>query len=511
MAAPRYPPLEVLAKQAERVKHSSRAEIQRLIADSGATISSLDTQITALQSKIAQLLALRDHECAAATALRHFAAPVRTLPAELLSEIFLLSMLHDDDARHIQDAYRLSHVCSEWRAVAHDTSRLWTGHISVCIAPDSSKEEKSYLVFRAWLARSAPHTLSIAVRCRQSERSLVSIPTHSHIAEVIRVAPRWRFLDLCSIPGVFLQQLCRAGTLDALEELDIWTVELAGAQIDLATISCFLTAPRLRKLTTSSNCPIPMPWKQLTDITLTIQHPDLVSNILMQSLNVVRASFRVNASTGSTTQIASRCELNYLRHLSLTTIGADGLQFMWLLDLISAPALDELSLSSRHRDSPHWVQSSFTAFQLCSPNITKLVIAGHDMRIPPPALHAALRHAPALTQLTLDDCSRSFDHHVLHALTYKTGVPPLVPRLQTLNLTCLEISGMEDVVASMIGSRWWTDEELASYPTPPTVTRWVEVNLDDCSWFNEYAFTESFKDAMETLRRTGLAVVVDTK
>ncbi|KAJ6451601.1 hypothetical protein C8R45DRAFT_752434, partial [Mycena sanguinolenta] len=55
-------------------------------------------------------------------ALKYIISPIRSMPVELLSEIFDLTI---EDQTHVQDAYRISQACSGWRQVAHNTSRLW--------------------------------------------------------------------------------------------------------------------------------------------------------------------------------------------------------------------------------------------------------------------------------------------------------------------------------------------------------------------------------------------------
>ncbi|KAF8208206.1 hypothetical protein K438DRAFT_1472366, partial [Mycena galopus ATCC 62051] len=62
-------------------------------------------------------------EYAIVAVLRHLISPIHTLPVELLTEIFECA-IHDET--HIEDVFRISQVCSDWRLVAHSTPRLWT-------------------------------------------------------------------------------------------------------------------------------------------------------------------------------------------------------------------------------------------------------------------------------------------------------------------------------------------------------------------------------------------------
>ncbi|KAJ7355895.1 hypothetical protein DFH08DRAFT_630400, partial [Mycena albidolilacea] len=85
-------------------------------------IASFENEIDALASQTSTLAELRDRECAAGAALRFLIAPIRTIPVELLAEIFVLTIR---ESSHIQDAFAVSHVCCHWRQIANNTPRLW--------------------------------------------------------------------------------------------------------------------------------------------------------------------------------------------------------------------------------------------------------------------------------------------------------------------------------------------------------------------------------------------------
>ncbi|KAF8189840.1 hypothetical protein K438DRAFT_933107 [Mycena galopus ATCC 62051] len=260
-------------------------------------------------------------------------------------------------------------------------------------------------------------------------------------------------------------------------------------------------APRLRKLCIHSGCLIPMPWPQLTDITLTsCPSPDIFLDILAQCTNLVKASIITGSSllSGRTDIIA----LDHLRTLHLTFAGivVHSLPF---LDCISAPALDDLGLpvlASRLE----WAEATFTAFQLRSPNITRLEIQGVIATVPsrPNLLIAALLHAPSLTHLAIGDCWDLIDDAFLRALCYTDGAP-LVPHLHSLVLTELFGCFSEDVLTSMVTSRWWTDTELASRSSLPTVARWKCIHLGAGS---TYKPSQKIRNRMNDLRQAGLDI-----
>ncbi|KAF8214065.1 hypothetical protein K438DRAFT_1802810 [Mycena galopus ATCC 62051] len=494
----------------EKARGSSTIQIKQLIEESDSKITSLENEIAALESQLAALAELRDRESATASILRSLIAPIRALPVELLAEIFLLTIRDTNypnlDYFHIQDAFRVSHVCRHWRKVADSTPRLWTGPMLVSFfrEPGSNAEEVYANGLQTWLARSAP--LSVPISITNLDRHAIS----SRLTEeVLQVAFRWRSLRVIgTAPSSQVRRLSE-GWLDALEELELGKIVRDG--YDPSAIVLFTTAPRLRKLTMDLGCQIPMPFLQLTDLTLNQLSEDpsaeLLLDILAQCTNLSGARVFVTGwSAGLPTTRVNIIALNRLRNLSLAFVRAGDIS---LLDHLSAPALDDVHLY--FQSSPtQWLEATFTTFQLRSPHITKLEISARELYLPPHALRATLFHAPCLTHLSVDECD-SIDDALLHALCYTEDAQPLVPRLHSLTLSNMSRSGngmSENLFASMIASRWWTDAELVSRSRPPTVARWRQIRVSE-SPYSEVNLTSQFWDTMEDLQQTGLDIVIE--
>ncbi|KAF7357515.1 Glycosyl hydrolase family 12 domain-containing protein [Mycena sanguinolenta] len=216
----------ILAKQAERTRHSSKADIERFIEESEQKITSLKSQISTLwdcehsgvdasqetASQIDTLVELRDRERACVASLRYIISPIRTLPVELLAEIFELAI---ENETHVEDIYRISQICSDWRVIAHATPRLWTRPIRVKLGTEQISGRNYADGLGAWWARSAPMPLSISlerIRGKMDPRIL---------EHVLRVAPRFRSLHCPNyLPVCLINRLgeCR---LDSLEELAV--------------------------------------------------------------------------------------------------------------------------------------------------------------------------------------------------------------------------------------------------------------------------------------------------
>ncbi|KAJ6466204.1 hypothetical protein C8R45DRAFT_483340 [Mycena sanguinolenta] len=179
----------ILVEQTERTRRSSKADIARFIEESEHRIASLESQIRIL-------VELRERERVCVDALRYIISPIRTLPIELLVEIFELAI---NDETHVEDVYRISQICADWRKVAHATPRLWTRPICVDLAYRSGSRGQLYA---DGLEACDPR-----------------IPEH-----IFRISPRFHSL-YCpdSLPLSIMSRLaeCR---LDSLEELQLGLV-----------------------------------------------------------------------------------------------------------------------------------------------------------------------------------------------------------------------------------------------------------------------------------------------
>ncbi|KAF7357462.1 F-box domain-containing protein [Mycena sanguinolenta] len=440
-----FPMRTILAQQIERTKGRASSEIKQLIAESDSRVTSLRNEITALESQIAALVERRDRECAVGDALRSLIAPIRILPAELLAEIFVLTIRDPSDEpklvwrnlSHIQDVYRVSHVSCHWRQIATGLTRLWTGPLEVTFYRRSGGQtgKENYVQgLRAWLARSAP--LAVSIYIRSPINGLDQIEFGSRLAEeLVHVAHRTRSLRFINRTSGWLAQRLAGRKWDALEELELGAVasdDDPDVHFDCSNILSFATAPRLRKLTIDLTSRTPMPWAQLTDITMLKPIlPEIFRDIFSQCKNVVRIGVLVRDWPVPSPPQTAVIALDHLHVLDVHWVG-NTVHEMVFLDSLSAPALDDLSLNFHFNSGIEWAEVKLTAFQRRSPNITKLKIKGNAFVLPSGALIAALRNAPALTRLSIDFIDGDF----LSALYYADDddAEPLVPCLHSLTL-----------------------------------------------------------------------------
>ncbi|KAJ6466223.1 hypothetical protein C8R45DRAFT_1079512 [Mycena sanguinolenta] len=462
----------ILAEQTERTRQSSKVDIERFIQRSEEKIASLESQISTL-------VELRDRERAYVDALRHIMSPIRTLPIELLVEIFQLAI---DDDTHIEDAHRISQICSGWRVIAHSTPRLWTRTIHVDLDNRDGREELYVASLKAWLARSAPLPLPVSLELVGED------PCQRILETVLSIAPRVQSLRCNKFSSSIFSPLARC-RLDSLEELSL---DIPGS---FPTPPVFTMVPRLRKFSMTllpTRTQVIVPWAQLTDITLDSNSPDLILDILAQCTHLMQVSICTSGWFSSTSSRLTRhpFALSQLHTLSLDVGYSQDIAHF--LDALSAPALRSLCLNFMGMQDSMQSAAPLTAFLMQSPNITRLKILYGPCELASHQLIVALEHTPRLTHLALAYASGVyFNDALVDALTYKHGVAPLVPHLHNLLLHKIYQEGFEtSALEHMFLSRWWSDAD-ASQSHSHAVARWSRVGLSG-DWC---------EPLLETLRR----------
>jgi hypothetical protein len=65
---------------------------------------------------------------------------------------------------HVKDAFRVAHVCSDWRWVATSTPGLWAGPVDLdlCSRRYRLSQDTGAAALKAWLVRSAPLAVPVS-------------------------------------------------------------------------------------------------------------------------------------------------------------------------------------------------------------------------------------------------------------------------------------------------------------------------------------------------------------
>ncbi|KAJ7695747.1 hypothetical protein B0H17DRAFT_979883, partial [Mycena rosella] len=107
-----------------------RTHISQLLIEETIALASIDAEISELEIRLTALTSLREEREGIVKKLRAITSPLRLLPPEILSLIFI-NCPRDEVGRtiknptHLLAPLLLMHVCSRWRYIAMDTSAIW--------------------------------------------------------------------------------------------------------------------------------------------------------------------------------------------------------------------------------------------------------------------------------------------------------------------------------------------------------------------------------------------------
>ncbi|KAJ7644564.1 hypothetical protein FB45DRAFT_999566 [Roridomyces roridus] len=457
-------------EKSEKDSLSSREAVKGLIRAAEADL--LD-----IESKILELSRLRQEKRESIASLKELIAPIHTVHAELLVEIF--QMASAEAIFWLDPVLVVSQVCAQWRWLVCKTPLLWAGDLELDFERPPCA---SYLhMAKTFLERSAPLPIPISVK---------SAPSHTSplFQYALSLAPRWKSLRFQSsdISGL----LPLAG--DALENLE--SVHLTERRYLTASVDVFLGASRLRTVTLDvwGILCFPMPWSQL--VHLNIKDPYSLSaqtclNILLQCKH---ATLRLRFNSGS-----EHGRVN--SDLVYATI-------MPFFARLALPALTTLEIHGPTASSgTFWSSRDFTSFQLRCPNIRSLELGGYQ--IPVSDFASILESSEQLVELRLTFCFSGADlvHSVLKLLQFRSDAPPKVPRLERMYMEPLFVRALDaSVLLKTINSRWWSDEQLAAMSAPPPVARWKVFEI--VRHGSDQPHRRQFLERLEKLRREGLQV-----
>ncbi|KAJ6618874.1 hypothetical protein B0H10DRAFT_2028332 [Mycena sp. CBHHK59/15] len=468
---------------AEGTPGSFEKLIRNLIQESESNILDIDAKIARLNSQIRDLGCLRELEREKIASLRGAIAPIRKLPIELLTHIFLLSVVEKDIPDSRRNVHRICQVSPYWRQLAHSTPQLWTTPLR--LRPFTRPNEDYLASTQTWVDRSYPLPIPIHVSSVLSEDEILPL-----MGVLLSAAKRWRTLNTAFESVASFIHL-PPDTFPSLEELVLRAQDENSDRFD---IPAFGNAPRLRSVTLClRNGWVSIPWHQLTELNVTEDSPIRCNEILLACENIVTSTFHTRAWPTTVQAPSPQKTLPFLKNLVLS-FGAhgNGGHLAPIFETFNLPALHKFDLMMD--TAIPWPAVSFTQFQRRSPNIHSIKLSSY--RLDSTQLTDILRHAPALTELGLT-CAHAIDEALLGVLRYRDSDPyPLVPRL-----TVLAVGGAAEAPAGllrMIRSRWWSDAQLQAHPIPPRVARLKRVRapLEYVSFSMRYSMRDCINQGL---------------
>ncbi|KAJ7235666.1 hypothetical protein C8J57DRAFT_1479432 [Mycena rebaudengoi] len=472
---------------------SERLQIQFRIRSSDVTLAEMDEQIRKLKLQRESTSTLR-------AAMQAVLSPVRRLPPEILAEIFLLCRNNSlgmgrysvVDPR--QAPLVLGQICSHWRAVSQNTSRLWD-RIHVRGAMLAMRDASGRLGTCATRARNHPldlaiHTLSYSVASGRFQPLDLVLPLR-HKLQSIRLTLNW---NECQNSGLPVDN-----TFPILTSLFI---NIRGssqlAQPDLIRlVSSFGTLPTLQSLTlhaqyTSCDLLLSMvPWSQLTSLDLRVELKVVTAQQIV--LQAQRLQTLVITDIKPSTDVPRILPIRVLpgmRYIKLSTKYLETTATFF--QPFSFPNLKWFSL-----DAPDESQDVLldihdqSGFQL-----EELVLV--NLKVRADGLSTFLRLLPRLIRLSLTHC-RCLNSPFFTLFTYNplSATPAIsLPLLQIVRLEENSELLDGDVVAGMVESLCSPVEDRPARHPFPRVTR-IELRLEGPQ------FDSHVESRLATLSATG--------
>jgi hypothetical protein len=464
------------------------------ISSAQADISQLDGEITRLQAVLDGLAHKRD-------ALRKYTnlhmalvAPIRRLPPEVLSEIFMQCMENNYVYRRLNTAPLLvGSVSSRWRTIALSTPRLWAS-FSLTIRPKYLKTD--VVLAKAWLARAGTCPLTICL----SNKGFYQNAMKPLMDVFLLHCEQWYDIYL-SVPLQVLRSLAPAKhRLPRLQKLYL--------DFDLEeTISIFEFAPQLRSLQlTTSLAPGPsmakVPWNQIEYLDMGNCQLDQCLDLLRVTPNLEKCAVRLSHSEPRHSH--SPVQLLRLRSLAIFSDPRN------LIDKLLLPNLSEISINTRNILDAPWTTTPQLISLLSQCSLAKLSL---NVNKPPSddVMIQILQTCPSLVELDLrGNCSRCMTRSFLKQFAFGRDredsiTEQLAPMLHTMkvdySLGHFNIHDFADAIQSRIisSSNCIASDHIARLQA-------VEISFEHISSFFDPKPVATIIPRVRQLREIGLEI-----
>ncbi|KAJ7726391.1 hypothetical protein B0H16DRAFT_1894815 [Mycena metata] len=399
---------------------------------------------------------------------RSILSPVRRIPPEVLTHIFLLSAPSLQELKFgtwydllEQSPWTLGRICRRWRAVALASPAIWS---TIIIHGEYDAEPCSLPMLETQLIRSGTYPLEIFFDCERRRYDRTADMTLEALA---KHTARWKTFyivqtQLDRMPSV-------RGRVPLLEKVGVWESEEGQAGTDDGfshppQIAHFAIAPRLRSVEVVMCYPgFEWPWSQLTryesrdpwEAHITALHR--LKNLESCSLIIANGDYGDDEVPPYPSDRV--LQLAKLRQLELSTERYVYGPFDWTCpSWLRLPALTELSIPDAMLDGlPRMLQLS-----RCS--LTTLHITAGCPSVA--AILPVFQSNPDITELLItlgrSSALRQTDIGPFIALLSLTpNAPILLPKLSTLILSNVP-KDHQDSVGRMITSRWRTANPAVS-------------------------------------------------
>ncbi|KAJ7154887.1 hypothetical protein C8R43DRAFT_438888 [Mycena crocata] len=274
------PSANQLVRTNEPALESQIPELLNSIAVAQKAKSTLALEIIGAEMELDRLRRLDDNVTLHIQRCISAIGPIRRLPAEILSRIFILHRdacfytfkgnNNEDDAHMFAsgEVWRIPHVCAYWRSIALGTRELWSRFLLRC--PGAEVQSRVQAGWQTWLQRAGSHSLDFSFICPGTHvdhlgRSVEEDYCHALLGVLLSRCQHWKDVRF-RLPGSALASFAAIkGNIPLVE-----TVHLERVIPRLSppyAFNAFSVAPKLYKLYLSnllSRTRADFPWHQIT-------------------------------------------------------------------------------------------------------------------------------------------------------------------------------------------------------------------------------------------------------
>ncbi|KAJ6552722.1 hypothetical protein B0H19DRAFT_1154788 [Mycena capillaripes] len=401
--------------------------VRSVIANAGVRLTRLDTDIAQLRDRLRQLE--EDHSALSSFRTQSMAilSPLRRIPAEVLSEIFLwtLPSLREGAARgrfQMADSpWSMTHVSRRWRAVAILNPSLWsTIVISYQIATNPSY---SLFMLKAQMARAQRLKIHFDGTEQSDSRSQIEV-----FECLVCQSSRWEDLSL-ALPLALVPLL--ASVRDRVPLLQrVWIEWSEAANVaGVDSMDCFRVAPSLVDLSVDNEygfIPFSFPIHNLTRYQFDAPW-EVHQAVLKFGQNLVEARMLISEESWPTPGEA-------IHPPALRRLFSSHLQ---VLDYLRTPCLEEIAIDYVEEEVPtlRTRLESLVLRSRCS--LRRLSLLGPCAVDP---IGEILKNIPSVVELMITVALAAFSDSTNALISYlSVGDPPgpvVAPQLRGIFVAC---------------------------------------------------------------------------
>ncbi|KAK0184959.1 hypothetical protein F5146DRAFT_1072818 [Armillaria mellea] len=454
-----------------------RAELEAVVREGERYLALLQQRISLTQNTLESLLKEQNRAAKHISDSKLVLNPVRRLPPEILSHIFLSCLLPDSELLQSTDTdtdaslvdslnirnppWNLSYVSSQWRKTVLTTPRLWS-FIRLQLRRYEDRKASSFRL-GAYVERSGTQCLTVAIEIEED------MSDHPVLPMILSTSPRWEKLFV-GLPFSGLRIFNNvSGSLNALRWLGVILYEPEPDAEPITMIEVFRFAPQLRELELIEwdwgicfHDLFHFPWDQLTQASVHGNNMQSLA-VVQRAPNMVSGKFSIDVDFLSDTP-SDLCWHAHLQVLTVTSSPASSPEFVTeLFSRLALPGLLELRMEFSDTDEDI-VLPEFTSET--APMLEHLCVQIDDSKtLDSEMLTSLLKHTPLLMYLKLS--ARVATDDLFLQLGRKRDFSRLVPHLRSIDLsgTTFEFEDASDIISGMVASRRETVNGIKTFQT----------------------------------------------